>query len=930
MMRNFHYKLGINSKISCLCLVYFLVALTSMTARATSDSFLLKHFQPADISLVLMGAAAFSIILAILSTFLCVRYQAYGAMQVVSLILVLALFLIIAFVFLHKFKITFVVAYLICEVVVILPTVLFWAMSSGVLNPSESKKWFGLIGASGTCGCILAGYIVSLASKSPMVNELLLGIVALLLISINWILVKRSKLFKISEYLSSEKKIQRTSLYQKLRILISGRQAVLMTLLVVFSAMVLSIIDINFKFEVRKDEEDLYDFFGLFYTYTSVAQLILQLFVVRMVLTRGGVLAAISILPSLLILSSIGAILANSQDALYIGKFITQTFFFTIEYFGLQMLFLAVSRKQRGQMISAVDGLTRPATIAVISLLITYTLPFWQSGLESEIVIRLNLVIIFLCCLWLCISLLNYRQYLSSLSMMLGLKKIDLEDETQVELDPKFVGDLKRSFRNAEGEDALLLSEFALQMKLEGWNEEFRGCLDHDVMKLRENAIIYLARFEDLKKLRNLLPKIKRDAEKIQNSFIDSLAQSERKEKYDLIMEFLGSSHDQVICNAATTLMNSDISHKRGEGERIFNQYLRSENQIQRSNAIKALPRLKNMDTSEIISDLLIHSNPDKIEVALQSIQPKNLHGIFPQLLDLVQKNANRAMIFKKVGACGEMVKEIIDRKIRDNLQNKDTEELAALLAFRMETTEIEKSDEIEAWLAELDDHFQREILEVHYVRKVGMVSNPKSLSSWARSKLGDVLQRAKEHANLLSSIPDDPKYEALAFILSNKQKNLTALLSEILGILNQKIDFKKLFDQVIKNGPDAKSEVEEILKGVLNLKIGKLLMHTTLCKVGSGEEKEYDYFFEKLSQSSSSWYKCALLLAMSSKSYASYWDFVENALVDEDSMVRECGLQTLINHERNLEKIKVKCMKMRKDVCSEVVRLAASQIQIA
>ena len=55
--------------------------------------------------------------------------------------------------------------------------------------------------------------------------------------------------------------------------------------------------------------------------------------------------------------------------------------------------------------------------------------------------------------------------------MMLGLKKIDLEDETQVELDPKFVGDLKRSFRNAEGEDALLLSEFALQMKLEGWHE---------------------------------------------------------------------------------------------------------------------------------------------------------------------------------------------------------------------------------------------------------------------------------------------------------------------------------------------------------------------------------------------------------------------------------------------------------------------------
>ena len=141
-----------------------------------------------------------------------------------------------------------------------------------------------------------------------------------------------------------------------------------MTWLVVFSAIVLSLVDINFKFEVRKDySEDLYDFFGQFYTYTSCAQLILQLFIVKAILTRGGVMAAISILPILLLLTAVGAVLFQDQDAIYVGKFITQVVFFTIEYVGLQMLFLSVKKKLRGQMNSAVDGLTRPATIATIS-----------------------------------------------------------------------------------------------------------------------------------------------------------------------------------------------------------------------------------------------------------------------------------------------------------------------------------------------------------------------------------------------------------------------------------------------------------------------------------------------------------------------------------------------------------------------------------
>ena len=405
-----------------------MVAQSSMMARATSDSFLLKYFESESIPLMIMAAASLSIILALLSTYLCERFQAFGAMRIATAGIIITLCALVPIVYLlggkGETKPIYVFAYMLCETIVILPMVLFWGMAMGVLNPTESKRWMGLIGAAGTLGCILAGFTISFVSKQEFVNEISLAMNAAVLIVVSIILMIRAKMFTIGDDEEEAPSQQATySIFKKLGVLISSKQSVLMTWLVVFSANVLSLIDINFKFEVRKDySDDLYDFFGQFYTYTSCVQLLLQLFIVRAILTRGGVISAISILPILILLVSVGALLVHSREAVYVGKFITQVVFFTIEYVGLQMLFLSVRKKLRGQMNSAVDGLTRPATIATISLLITYTLPFWQGGSESDAIYRLNFIIIGLCVCWLIVAFFNYRLYLFSLLGMVGGK----------------------------------------------------------------------------------------------------------------------------------------------------------------------------------------------------------------------------------------------------------------------------------------------------------------------------------------------------------------------------------------------------------------------------------------------------------------------------------------------------------------------------
>ena len=119
-----------DGKIKLLCLIYFMVAQGSMMARATSDSFLLKYFEVESIPLMIMAAASLSIVLAIFTTYLCGRFQAYGAMKIATAGLVFILCVVIALVFLlgrqGETKAIYVFAYMICEVIVILPMVLFW------------------------------------------------------------------------------------------------------------------------------------------------------------------------------------------------------------------------------------------------------------------------------------------------------------------------------------------------------------------------------------------------------------------------------------------------------------------------------------------------------------------------------------------------------------------------------------------------------------------------------------------------------------------------------------------------------------------------------------------------------------------------------------------------------------------------------------
>ena len=913
-----------DGKIKLLCLIYFMVAQSSMMARATSDSFLLKYFEAESIPLMIMAAASLSIVLAMFTTYLCGRFQAYGAMKIATAGLVASLAAIIALVFFFgekgETKEIYVLAYMLCEVIVILPMVLFWGMAVGVLNPIESKKWMGMIGAAGTCGCILAGYTISWVSKELYVNELSLGLVALVLLVVSFILLARSKTLTIED--DGPTATQGSSILRKLAVLISSRQSVLMTGLVVFSAVVLSLIDINFKFEVRdyyseKPPAELYDFFGQFYTYTSIAQLVLQLLIVRAVLMRGGVWAAISILPVLLLLTSVFALLVGERESVYVSKFITQVVFFTIEYVGLQMLFLSVKKKIRGQMNSAVDGLTRPATIAGISLLITYTLPFWK----EDSVFRLNSIIICLCCIWLFVSFLNYRQYLSSLVTNLkarAIKRLSKEDSS---LDD--TGKLREIFLSADEDTKQLISELLVETNAKGWEAEFRQLLKHDREDIAQPAVHYLCKFGESADFDQILDRVHRGSMSIKLDFLRSCSMHASQDDLPKLEPFLDDSSPEVRFSSAALLRSFEHRGKRA-AEEVCTQFIESDFPEDRLLLVDCLSSLENLDNTFFINEILATAD-DELKAATSLLNPEIVSKVFVRLSEENGTGFDADFLARMGGSAQELVrKELSQIKYSDSKRR-----FADLLGLLVQVGKPLDYVMFSTYADQISGDSDRARLIFEYFQSDSSRLPLNCAKGAAKKEFRRAMDACSSYVDLLARLGAGKRFDALRLALENEYQIRLKTLLSIMAVFDNEIDYPKLMKFISFKEANAKAEALEVLKGVLGPKSADQLVSVFQPSAGVEKVDDLSMLVKKLRTSDSRWILSGLMLAFSQDDFAVHEEFVQECLASEDDLVRETALHVYVSLQKKIDLVDQQCARFADDRSPKVAWIANDRLSL-
>ena len=155
------------------------VAAAALIGRTAGDSLFLTHFEARHLTYMYPVSASVAGVLAYGYGLLACRLP---LARLISLAVGLLLILLLALRALLVFDgpEARVAAYVVGDLVVNTPMLLFWSFAGRLFDPRSAKRLFGLVGAGGTVACLVAGLTVSPLASAIGTPNLLWPVIALL------------------------------------------------------------------------------------------------------------------------------------------------------------------------------------------------------------------------------------------------------------------------------------------------------------------------------------------------------------------------------------------------------------------------------------------------------------------------------------------------------------------------------------------------------------------------------------------------------------------------------------------------------------------------------------------------------------------------------------------------------------------------------
>lgn len=368
--------------------------------------------------------------------------------------------------------------YIFVEIAGALSMIQFWTLASDVFSGRKGKRVYSFVGAGGVVANVICGFSIGVLSPKVGTEQLLL-LVSLLYI-ICWLIVRRVAAFAHKELTSA---IQRQS--KRIPARVSKQQSTLynshlklIAVMICLTFLTVTLIDYQFKIVARNTitgEAQLAAFFGYFYGISGVLACIMQFFVTGQLIERAGLTLSSLVLPSMLTLG-MGLTLfvpaISTLTVLTITKSFETIFRYTIHDAASQLLYMPIPSDRRGRAKTFIDGILRPISIASAGIL-TFTLGYFMPA--NTVALSLLGVTVFLLIIWAVVVLRMKQAYVNSLLENLESKRLDLNEEWTIALNPQTVNMLRARLQSQDNITVLHTLELLPQIEID---------LDHELESL--------------------------------------------------------------------------------------------------------------------------------------------------------------------------------------------------------------------------------------------------------------------------------------------------------------------------------------------------------------------------------------------------------------------------------------------------------------
>ena len=519
-----------------------------------------------------------------------------------------------------------VAAYLVGDLVVNLPMILFWCFAAQCFVPGQAKRLFGLVGAGGTTACILAGFVIKPYAAAFGTPNLLI-LIALLMVGFAAIVYRTSS----RDGIGRQTPVTAEGAIGSLTSLLSNRQIRAIVGLMLVATAALTLVDYQFKAGARMSvaPNELASFFGSFYGAASAVSLVIQLFIVHRVLQTGGVFAGLVVLPIALVLTSAATWLSQSFQWTVTTKFVVQIFAFTIDSASLQMLYLGIARQTRSQARALAEGIGKPLATGLAGLCLIL-------GAEISALYKLALVAALISLVWTLLARVNHNAYIRSLAESLGKKQFDVSQETTALHDIALESHIRDSLQSANDEEVVYLMGILPTLDEVDWSEEYRELLKRSDSRVKIAALNYLKTNGNEQDTPTFAELLSHADPTVREGAIDAIAALGGSDHLAQVEDCLGDSAPETRAAAIAALIDSEDLDRLLVAGAELKIMLSSSDPSDRIAAAYALGRLKRGGLVRPVIGLLQDDDTEVIRAALEACthqrDPKLIPAITPLL----------------------------------------------------------------------------------------------------------------------------------------------------------------------------------------------------------------------------------------------------------------------------------------------------------
>ena len=540
---------------------------------------------------------------------------------------------------------------------VLLPTQI-WTLANYVLTTREAKRVFGMVGGGAIAGWIFSGYFSKTVARNFGTESLLLGMALFLLICTGLIvLIWRSGRVAVggAHDMTSAGNSPR-NLFASMRVVFSSSYLRAIAAVICISSLVTTLTGWQFlalmqQFLVKKDA--IAAFYGNFNFYAGVLSLLFQLLLTSRFLRRFGIGTALFVLPTTVLLGSVGLLAFGTLGAAVALKGCDQTLRYSLDKSTAELLYLPLPARIKLQVkwfIDTViwrlgDGLSG---LAVLLFATTLHLPARQ----------ISWIVLVLVSGWLVAVSVARRQYVATLKESISQHRVDVEQASASVLDRSTAELLATNLSASDPNDILYaLSLFEVERQRAA-HPVIRSLLSHPAAPVRQKALAILAASGD-KTVRPDVEGLLRDPDlNVRTEALLYLTHHAHVDPLELIQEvgdfadfsvrsavvaFLARPGEAQNLEAAQQILAAMASEPGAEGQRT---------RVEAACLLGELPDC----FDPLLSRLLADPDTAVVRKAIGSVGKLRKRRLVPELLDRLAHRELGAEAAKALGGFGDTI----------------------------------------------------------------------------------------------------------------------------------------------------------------------------------------------------------------------------------------------------------------------------------